>query len=153
MSTPPKPDPEKFCENCGALVTRKRFNGRLEDRGVFLRRRFCGRSCGNSKAEVTKGAHHWRARRHRTPACEDCATTSDLHVHHVDRNHANNDPANLRTLCSSCHLRLHWREDREERLAAAKRAAATAAARGANTRPRSTDGRWCSADSPLLRPS
>lgn len=151
MPFPPKTDPVKHCEICGVPMERKRYNGRLEDRGVFLRRRRCSQACANSKIEVTKDAHHWRARRHRKPACEECGTVRNLHVHHVDRNHANNNPANLRTLCSSCHLRLHWREDREKRLAAAKRAAATAAARGASTRPRSIDGRWCSVDSPLRR--
>jgi hypothetical protein len=39
-------------------------------------------------------------------------------VHHIDRNPANNDPVNLLTLCSTCHLKLHWREDREKRMAA-----------------------------------
>lgn len=146
MPVPPKPDPVKHCETCETSMSRKRFNGRLEDRGVFLRRRFCSQSCANTRAEVTKDALHWRARQHRKPACEKCGTTSDLHVHHEDRNPANNEPANLQTLCSSCHLKLHWREDRPKRMDAARRAQATVAARyGGTIRPRSTDGRWSSA--------
>ena len=31
MPFPPKVDPEKFCEVCGVKMTRKRYNGRLED--------------------------------------------------------------------------------------------------------------------------
>lgn len=148
MPFPLKVDPAKDCETCGTPLVRKRFaSGRLEDRSVFLRRQNCSQACANTKAELrSKDGHHWRARKHRKPACEDCTTTTDLHVHHIDRDHTNNDPANLRTLCSSCHLKLHWREDRPKRMEAARKAQATAVARyGANTRPRSTDGRWSSA--------
>ncbi|WP_050670485.1 HNH endonuclease [Luteipulveratus halotolerans] len=49
--------------------------------------------------------------------CEACGSTTRLHVHHKDRNWRNDEPANLMTLCASCHLRLHWREDREQRMA------------------------------------
>jgi 5-methylcytosine-specific restriction endonuclease McrA len=144
MPTPPKEDPIKHCETCGAAMARKRFNGRLEDRTRFLARRNCSQSCGNTRTEVTKDALHWRARKHRAGACAECGSTEDLHVHHKDRNPANNRLTNLQTLCSSCHLKLHWSEDRPERLAGAVKAAATAALRGASTRQRSTDGRFSS---------
>lgn len=118
MAIPKKDDPAKDCLTCGKPVTRKRFaSGRLEDRGVFLRRMHCSLSCANTRTEVSKGALHWRARKHTKPACETCRTTTALHVHHSDRNPANNHPSNLVTLCASCHLKLHWREDREQRLA------------------------------------
>jgi len=146
MPVPPKKDPIKFCEICGVQMTRKRYGVRLEDRGVFLRRRRCSQSCANSRTEVTKDAHHWRARKHRAATCARCGTTSDLHVHHVDRNPANNNPINLQTLCASCHLKLHWSEDRAKRLASAAKGAATAARRGANSRRRSTDGRFASGE-------
>jgi hypothetical protein len=147
MGTPPKPDPIKHCAVCGALMTRKRFgpSQTLEDMGRFLSRRTCGQSCGNTKVEVTKDALHWRARKHKQPTCSECGTDNDLHVHHIDRNPANNDPANLQTLCSSCHLKLHWREDRAKRMVGVAKAAATAAQRGAAIRPRSTGGRFRSA--------
>lgn len=148
MPIPPKPDPEKYCETCGKPLARKRYGKRLEDRGVFLRRRHCSQRCANTRQAVTKSAHHWRAQKHRAATCAECGTVSDLHVHHKDRNPSNNDPTNLLTLCASCHLRLHWREDRDARMAAAKRAAATAQQRGALTRPRSVDGRFASADQP-----
>lgn len=153
MGVPPKPDPEKTCQTCGVRLVRKRYNGRLEDRGVFLRRGHCSLACGNTKSEVGKSAEHWRARKHRRTACEECGTPGGLHVHHKDRNPSNNDPGNLMTLCGSCHLLLHWREDRPKRLEGAQKAYATAVARyGGNTRQRSTDGRWCSAEQPLSRP-
>lgn len=113
-----KQAPIKNCETCGVLMERKRFNGRLEDYAVFLRRRFCSMSCGNTRPSVTKDAHHWRARKHRAEKCAQCSAAVDLHVHHIDRNHENDDPLNLITLCSSCHLKLHWREDRAKRMAA-----------------------------------
>lgn len=113
MPFPPKPDPDKVCAACGVVLARKRFaSGRLEDRGVFLRRRHCSQSCANSRNEVGASAYHWRARKHRSLACETCGTSEGLHVHHRDRDRTNNDPANLATLCGSCHLKLHWREDR-----------------------------------------
>ena len=46
------------------------------------------------------------------PACEQCGSTSRLGLHHVDRNRTNNSPRNLRTLCPTCHTRLHWQEDK-----------------------------------------
>jgi hypothetical protein len=127
-----KPDPERHCQTCGEPMERKRFaSGRLEDRTAYLKRRTCSLSCGNTRTEVVKDTHHWRARKHKAEACQDCGTTEGLHVHHHDRDPANNDPANLATLCGSCHLRLHWREDREQRLTAI---------RGASSRKRSTAG-------------
>lgn len=38
-----------------------------------------------------------------------CSKESDvLHVHHIDGDKKNLDPSNLITLCSTCHLRLHF---------------------------------------------
>jgi hypothetical protein len=149
-----KEDPIKHCETCGVRMFRKRFGKRLEDHGVFLRRRNCSKACGNTKTEVTKDTSHWRARKHRAKNCADCGTTEQLHVHHKDRNHENNVQENLITLCASCHLKLHWREDREKRLEAARKAYATAVPRyGVKMRPRSTDGRWCSGEQLQRQPS
>ena len=132
MSVPKKDDPVKFCEICGEELTRKRYGKRLEDRGVFLRRRRCSQSCANARIEVTKSAHHWRAQKHKADSCSICQATADLHVHHIDRNTANNAKENLRTLCASCHLKLHWREDRAARM--------KAVSRGAHTRRQSAGG-------------
>jgi len=122
MPVPPKPDPVKFCEICRAQLFRKRFNGRLEDRGVFLRRRRCGQSCANTRLDgLTDDGYRSRARQHRRESCEDCSAAEKLHVHHLDRDITNNSPSNLRTLCDSCHLKTHWREDREKWLAARRR--------------------------------
>lgn len=117
-----KPDPVKYCENCGVLLSRKRINGRLEDYGVFLRRRNCSQACANSRKEVQDDSHRWRARQIlKRDKCEECGTSLNLHVHHKDRDPSNNSLDNLTVLCSSHHLKLHWREDREKRLAAMRR--------------------------------
>ena len=118
-----KPTPERYCPVCGTKMERKRYGGRgrLEDMTRFMSRKTCGPVCGSTKTEVTKSALHWRAKKHRKANCETCGTANDLHVHHIDRNPANNDPANLMTLCSSCHLKLHWREDRDKRMASRRR--------------------------------
>lgn len=39
--------------------------------------------------------------------CEICGCVTDLEVHHIDKNHENNDPENLMTLCESCHQLVH----------------------------------------------
>lgn len=43
----------------------------------------------------------------RKSTCERCGFVPEhigqLDVHHIDGNHDNNDPANLRTLCANCH--------------------------------------------------
>lgn len=118
MASHKKDDPEKDCQTCGKPLERRRFaSGRLEDRGVFLRRKHCSLSCANTRKSVVKNTMHWRARKHLAVTCEVCGTASSLHVHHIDRNPANNNPENLATLCASCHLKRHWSEDREKRMA------------------------------------
>ena len=118
MSLPQKEDPIKFCRVCKTQLNRKRFNGRLEDRSRFLSRLTCGKACGATKQEVTKDAYHWRARKHRKSACEDCGARTELHVHHIDKDVTNNDPTNLRTMCASCHLTMHWAKEHDARVAA-----------------------------------
>lgn len=104
---PRKQEPDKNCEYCGALMLRKRFNGRLEDFGAFLRRNFCSLSCANSTKEPTVAALRWRAEKLRGSLCEACGSTSKLHAHHIDGDIANNRQENIQTLCASCHITHH----------------------------------------------
>jgi 5-methylcytosine-specific restriction endonuclease McrA len=50
-------------------------------------------------------------RPYKTNHCERCGVVPNdpgrLHVHHIDRDRRNNDPANLMTLCRSCHRAEH----------------------------------------------
>jgi len=107
-----KRDPVKFCAQCQARMTRKRFNGTLEDRGVFLRRRFCDLMCmalGYVKPMPCKSALCKRAEKFRGRSCEACGATTKLHAHHIDGNRLNSSPVNIQTLCASCHGSHHHR--------------------------------------------
>jgi hypothetical protein len=111
MPMPRKEDPERFCEQCGAPMERRTINGRLEDRGCFLRRKFCCRECfarSLVKETKTKDAWRWRARRMRGDACEICGTVESLCAHHISGDITDNSPENLMTLCSACHTKWHW---------------------------------------------
>ena len=52
--------------------------------------------------------------------CERCGFIPEhacqLDVHHIDGNHHNNDPGNLKTLCANCHRLIHAKEDPAEKL-------------------------------------
>jgi len=45
--------------------------------------------------------------RHKGTSCERCGSASHLIVHHRDEDIANNDLANLETLCRRCHQMTH----------------------------------------------
>lgn len=111
--------PEKYCEYCGKRLYRKRINGRLEDRGVFCRRKYCNREC-MKRAFVKKDGStqkdreaHASARKieylilDKDKVCEVCGSTKNIDVHHKDGNWQNNHPSNLVTLCRSCHSKQH----------------------------------------------
>ena len=107
-----KPTPIKHCVQCGAKMERKRSNGRLEDLAIFNRRKYCDRACMAAAfviKEPTQTTLMERARAFRGTCCEFCGTTERLQVHHDDRDRSNNSPSNLKTLCASCHMRLHHR--------------------------------------------
>jgi hypothetical protein len=55
---------------------------------------------------------HPRARKLRKDACEFCGYKRYLLVHHMDKNPLNNDIANLKTLCPSCHVKWHKNQKR-----------------------------------------
>ena len=95
------------------------MNGRLEDLGVFKRRKYCDMSCmgkGMIQSDPQLPAYRQRAQKLRGSSCENCGSTERLHTHHKDGNVKNNAKENIGTLCASCHLKLHWKEDRKKRL-------------------------------------
>lgn len=106
-----KPDPLKHCEACGEILHRRRFNGVLESMNCFLRRHFCNRQCmaAAMTKEVCGSLSHSRIKAHRSAAgpCARCGAEYRIHVHHLDGNPRNNDPANLTPLCPSCHSTVH----------------------------------------------
>ena len=111
MPMPKKADPEKLCAYCEKKLQRKRINGRLEDRTIFLKRKYCDRICMAQafiQEGVTKSALHKRAQMFVGEVCEICRETENLGVHHKDSDPTNNVANNLMTLCGSCHTRWHW---------------------------------------------
>lgn len=119
MGRPPVPVPPKYCERCGEPLFRHRFNGTLEGRSQYLRRRFCSLSCANTRDMVTAKQSRMKARRlmaAKTTSCEACGNSEAVHVHHVNRDPSDNRPENLQPLCKWCHQywhRLHERLGRD----------------------------------------
>src|SRR5574343_1848209 len=106
-------EPEKCCERCGETFRRGRFNGRLEDLGVFKRRKYCSLKCSSTRDRPSHWeTYHWRARKHRGLSCEACGSMARLHAHHVDGRPENNEITNIQTLCVFCHNFLHATADR-----------------------------------------
>ena len=115
MPMPRKPDPEKYCMACGKLLTRKRWaNGKLESMLHFSRRKYCSQECmaagfrGRWQSDVLEHEGRYRARTIvQRDSCENCGSTQNLDVHHIDGNPLNNAPENLAVLCRSCHNLQH----------------------------------------------
>lgn len=110
---PAKKEPEKCCASCGAKMSRRRFNGRLEDLTRFLQRRYCSPSCshqGRVVADPTLAALRKRAVKFRTTSCENCGATLAISAHHINGDVTVNTAVNIQTLCASCHMKLHHRE-------------------------------------------
>lgn len=100
--------PEKPCATCGKMFGRRLFsNGRYEDANLFLRRKHCSLSCGNTRREVGFHGNSWRARNYLQKGCELCGSTRRLTAHHCDEDRTNNSADNIQTLCGSCHAWWH----------------------------------------------
>ena len=41
--------------------------------------------------------------------CRDCGAGPPLEAHHIDHDRSNDDLANLKALCTSCHIAAHDR--------------------------------------------
>ncbi len=113
--------PAKSCEFCGKVFQRKHLSsGRLEDRGAYLRRRFCSISCSVSMQHATEpptvAASRKRSLKTISGSCEACGLASNLSAHHVDGNPMNNAPINIQTLCLHCHNFWHAMLKRTGRL-------------------------------------
>lgn len=67
------------------------------------------------EAITTKSAFYYRARKDapKAAACQTCNGRRNLDLHHIDCNPRNNDPANVMTLCRSCHRKWHWQHTPE----------------------------------------
>ena len=66
----------------------------------------------NLVREVTNAPSYTGYRFYRESKCRSCGVSEidcpkTLHVHHLDKNHSNNNPKNLATLCFKCHELIH----------------------------------------------
>ena len=119
MAHPRKPDEEKYCQACHKRLHRQRFNGVLESNLAFSKRKYCNRLCmaaAMMKDQPTLAALRKRAIQFRGKICEYCGTTESVGIHHMDIDPSNNDPSNLKTLCSSCHTSWHWSQGNHRHL-------------------------------------
>ena len=44
--------------------------------------------------------------------CAMCGSTENIHVHHIDKNHSNNNIENLMYLCAKCHNNIAHKRER-----------------------------------------
>ena len=42
--------------------------------------------------------------------CADCGARTNLCIHHIDFDHYNNSPENLKVMCVTCHMSFHKKE-------------------------------------------
>ena len=113
MGRPALPVEPKNCQQCGKAMERKRYNGRLEDRAMYRRRKFCGDKCATASfvVPVPSNTRIYCSRARRAgflgDCCENCGTTERLQIHHVNGMRHNNLPENMQTLCIACHAAHH----------------------------------------------
>lgn len=72
------------CKFCGKQLERKRINGRLEDKTVFSKRKYCNRLCmakGYTRLTVSRSGYLSRARKFLKSECETCKQSASLRVY------------------------------------------------------------------------
>lgn len=106
------------CFTCGKVV----YKTKEQIKRSKSKKYFCGKSCQTKwRNKEFSGERHknWLGgfstyrevllKRGGVLTCALCGITDIrvLAVHHVDKNHSNNDPKNLAWLCHNCHHRVH----------------------------------------------
>src|SRR5574343_354814 len=100
------------CEKCNTEFTVTERKKSHPQKNAY----YCSRSCANSvggEAKATKYHYDEVASytsvcwRHHAKVCVVCGETKIVSVHHIDKNHKNNDPVNLIPLCPTHHQYVH----------------------------------------------
>ena len=111
-----KPTPEKYCENCGNKLERKRFkSGVLESLLHFGRRKYCNFKCMGEafdnkpiRDDTLFSSAHWHSRKAVPPGpCVKCGVPNALDVHHKNGDYHDHSDENLERICRSCHNKEH----------------------------------------------
>jgi hypothetical protein len=102
----------KICQDCGAALAKP----------TALRCKSCAAKAPGSwndrqaqAALVNRAVRDTSARMRKLvqvqkkPACEQCGSVERLHIHHLDGDPWNCEPANLKTFCEPCHKAWHVR--------------------------------------------
>ena len=89
----------KACIHCGMSL-----NGTKDS----ARKKYCDKECYRlhrlSLPLTNKSTGHFRARAaEKSKSCNRCGATTNLEVHHRDRDVLNDSPRNLEKICSACH--------------------------------------------------
>lgn len=97
----------KRCNFCGRMFSPKYYKSGAQIEARWAQRKYCSRSCANSKHELTRDGYRARARKFLESCCESCGVEAKLSIHHKNRDWSDNHRSNLMTLCASCHTSLH----------------------------------------------
>jgi len=102
-----KHDKRVLCRHCGKNPVKR--IGRYVD-GAAKYGILCPQ-CHRKQYTNQPKSNGYTYRQHKGDVCEQCGfvpeNTRQLDVHHIDYNHKNNIPDNLRTLCANCHRLEH----------------------------------------------
>ena len=111
----------KICSDpCRDMYYRSKGLSKTYREGVYIPTGYkqSGKDNNNYKQGVwTKGNIY---REYNKGYCEDCGSTNNLDVHHIDHDRTNYSKDNLRTLCRSCHKKLHCYRDSKGKFRSSK---------------------------------
>lgn len=102
---------KKNCKCRICKISKTRSELRLRDNGS-IKDSIC-KSC--KLKEFKKYPHGKKYHKYRKTVCEICGFKGhfcQMDIDHIDNNHKNNNPINLRTLCSNCHRLETFRKKR-----------------------------------------
>lgn len=108
-----EPTEQGECLICNKNLQMKRPPSSARANGTTTYRGFC-QTCISSKDDMDSTVRGQRDvyRKHKKDNCEECGFVPkhkcQLDVDHIDENHNNNDPSNLKTLCANCHRLKSW---------------------------------------------
>lgn len=105
--------PRGACEDCGASTVKpgaKRCKACAAHNSTWNLKQAADAMENRAVRDTSARARRF-VREQMKDACEQCAATQNLHIHHMDRDPYNGHPGNLRTLCASCHSAWHARHD------------------------------------------